>query len=247
MSSDLVLSLFPGIGLLDTAFEEHCFCIVRGPDAIWGGDVRRFHPPAGVFGGIIGGPPCQAFSEATGINKGRSVKPAVNLIPEFERCVSEAQPDWFVMENVRRAPLPVVAGYQVADYLLNARWFGSPQKRIRRFSFGSHDGRRLIIEPALIRPAFVARTVLCSDGRRNGAGGCRKDRKGKLERQRHTFEQACEYQGVPPSFLKTLGHTESFTKAGRWMLIGNGVPLPLGRAIAKAVRLLLTSPNPTGK
>lgn len=61
--SGLVLSLFPGIGLLDRAFEEEGFCVVRGPDLLWGGDVRRFHPPAGLFAGIIGGPPCQAFSQ----------------------------------------------------------------------------------------------------------------------------------------------------------------------------------------
>jgi len=30
--SGLVLSLFPGIGLLDRAFEEEGFTVVRGPD-----------------------------------------------------------------------------------------------------------------------------------------------------------------------------------------------------------------------
>jgi DNA (cytosine-5)-methyltransferase 1 len=58
----LVLSLFPGIGLLDRAFEEVGFCVVRGPDVLWGGDIHRFRPPAGRFDGVIGGPPCQAFS-----------------------------------------------------------------------------------------------------------------------------------------------------------------------------------------
>src|SRR6185436_8832391 len=53
--SGLVLSLFPGIGLLDMAFEEEGFCIVRGPDLLWGGDIRKFHPPAGRFDGVIGG------------------------------------------------------------------------------------------------------------------------------------------------------------------------------------------------
>lgn len=33
----LILSLFPGIGLLDRAFEECGFCVVRGPDILWGG------------------------------------------------------------------------------------------------------------------------------------------------------------------------------------------------------------------
>lgn len=46
--SSLVLSLFPGIGLLDKAFEETGYCVVRGPDVLWGGDIRNFHPPNGV-------------------------------------------------------------------------------------------------------------------------------------------------------------------------------------------------------
>ncbi len=53
----LVLSLFPGIGMFDHAFEREGFCVVRGPDPIWGGDVRTFSPPSGVFDGIIGGDP----------------------------------------------------------------------------------------------------------------------------------------------------------------------------------------------
>lgn len=40
--SELVLSLFPGIGLLDMAFEEEGFCVVRGPDLLWGGDIKNF-------------------------------------------------------------------------------------------------------------------------------------------------------------------------------------------------------------
>ena len=60
----LILSIFPGIDLLGRAFEEVWpeACIVRGPDLLWGGDIRTFHPPAGVFDGIIGGPPCQVHS-----------------------------------------------------------------------------------------------------------------------------------------------------------------------------------------
>ena len=52
--AELVLSVFPGIDLLGRAFEEMGFCVVRGPDVIWGGDIRTFHPPAGAFGGIPG-------------------------------------------------------------------------------------------------------------------------------------------------------------------------------------------------
>lgn len=66
---NLVLSLFPGIGLLDMAFEEAGFCVVRGPDVLWGGDVKRFHPPAGRFDGVVGGPPCPYWSRI-GVSSG---------------------------------------------------------------------------------------------------------------------------------------------------------------------------------
>ncbi len=56
-----VLSLFPGIGLLDRAFEEIGFAVVRGPDLLWGDDITDFHPQPSCYAGIIGGPPCQAF------------------------------------------------------------------------------------------------------------------------------------------------------------------------------------------
>jgi DNA (cytosine-5)-methyltransferase 1 len=71
----LVLSLFPGIGLLDMAFELEGFCVVRGPDVLWGGDIRRFHPPSGKFDGVIGGPPCQAFSKLANIVKAAGSRP----------------------------------------------------------------------------------------------------------------------------------------------------------------------------
>lgn len=50
--SGLVLSLFPGIGLLDMAFEAEGFCVVRGPDLLWGGDIRRFHQKKMIAQGV---------------------------------------------------------------------------------------------------------------------------------------------------------------------------------------------------
>lgn len=92
----LVLSLFPGIGLLDKAFELEGFCVVRGPDVLWGGDVREFHPIAGKFDGVIGGPPCQPHSN---LSEMQGTK-AVDLVPEFVRIVRESGAAWSVMENV---------------------------------------------------------------------------------------------------------------------------------------------------
>lgn len=62
--SQLVLSLFPGIDLLGKGFEAEGFCVIRGPDLLFGGDVREFHVPANRFDAIIGCPPCPDFSKA---------------------------------------------------------------------------------------------------------------------------------------------------------------------------------------
>jgi len=245
----LVLSLFPGIGLLDMAFEEEGFCVVRGPDLLWGGDVKRFHPPAGKFDGVIGGPPCQAFSKLAFLQKhaGRAPRHG-NLIPEFERCVREAAPAWFVMENVPDAPVPSVADYYVSSQLIDNRWveqadgIGGEQRRVRRFSFGRINGSsfamQLPIEYALLEAplqtfAVTARhsgrmswqvkapgTVTASDG---GAS---------VRMNRYKLPEACRLQGVAEDFLEHA----PFTAQGKLQAVANGVPLPMGRAIARAVR-----------
>lgn len=233
-----MLSLFPGIGLLDRAFEEEGFTVVRGPDVLWGGDVRRFHPPAGVFAGVIGGPPCQSFTPLAGINRALGREPKFgNLIPEFERVVAEAQPDWFVMENVERAPLPSIDGYEVAPLVLDNRWLGEEQARRRRFSFGTRDGRRLVVDGLVAldnivrEPAVVSTTgYLCSSG--NGyAKTAAAIERNKASRQR-SVGRIAELQGLPADFLKLA----PFTVAGKRKAIANGVPLPMGRAIARAVK-----------
>lgn len=76
-----LLSLCPGLGLLDQAFEEHGWCVVRGPDPLWGGDMRRFVPPAGVFGGIIGGPPCQFYSTLANLVRSKGLETRYNGVP----------------------------------------------------------------------------------------------------------------------------------------------------------------------
>jgi len=231
----LVLSIFPGIGLLDRAFEEEGFTVVRGPDLLWGGDVRTFTPPAGVFAGVIGGPPCQAFSALANIVRAKGWKTKPNMIPEYERIVKAAAPAWFVMENVPRAPLPSVEGYAVRSYTVDNRLFGGQQHRERKITFGSLEGIRF----PLLEEAFnckieaeVHRAVQAADGKRNGWGNRFRVKAGKFSTEQLTWEKACELQGVPPDFLKEA----PFTKEGRWRCLGNGVPLHTGRAIARAVK-----------
>lgn len=256
--NQLVLSLFPGIGLLDMAFEEEGFTVVRGPDLLWGGDVRRFHPPAGRFDGVIGGPPCQAFSSLAALVRHNGHEPTFgNLIPEYERVVSEAQPRWFVMENVRGAPLPDVAGYERWSILLTDSDVGGVQPRERRISLGMREGEWTgglrsplsYIEYADTVPTAApvtgrhegrlpwrSKRSVTGDARQQSVGArVRKDGGGgELPHMGATLavEDMLEAQGLPRDYLDHA----PFTVQGKRKAIGNGVPLPMGRAIARAVR-----------
>lgn len=179
MTQQLVLSLFPGADLLGMAFEAEGFCVVQGPDVIFGRTVKGWHAPAGRFDGVIGGPPCKRFSQCNQAARLGLQPLAENLIPEFERVVSEAQPTWFVMENVIQAPLPVVPGYAVHDVVLNNRHvpdqggIGGVQNRVRRFSFGTRDGRRLFVRLAALESADYSGCFTANGTqweRTNGAG-----------------------------------------------------------------------------
>ena len=96
---------------------------------------------------LIGGPPCQPFSVA---GKGLGEADVRDCVPEFVRCLSEARPAWFVMENVsgleNKTNWPYLRdvlmrmrglGYVVEYRILNAADFGVPQIRRRLFVVGT--------------------------------------------------------------------------------------------------------------
>jgi DNA (cytosine-5)-methyltransferase 1 len=226
----LVLSLFPGIGLLDMAFEEEGFCVVRGPDLLWGGDIRRFHPPAGKFDGVIGGPPCQLFGGLANFSHRWVVKPE-NLIPEYERVVREADPDWFLMENVPRAPIPEIPGFYHANRVLNTRWIGEEQDRVRRFTLGARRnffGEFHFDGQVALESVEYERTLTSAH-----AGG-RQRMRGTMKH--YSVARALELQGLPPDFF---GHNNPLSEQGKKKVLAQGVPLPMGRAVAKAVKRAL--------
>lgn len=271
--NNLVLSIFPGIDLLGKAFEEEGYCVVRGPDILWGGAIREFHPPAGVFDGVIGGPPCQAFSKMRHLVKHQGYEMRYgNLIPEFERVVGEASPSWFIMENVPDAPIPQVEGYVTRAMIIRDKWVDGLQPRPRRISFGTNTGENLDIEWSLLmRPEAecgftitaghsltpAARQSTLCDGRKvpvkllgggtpkrsvlssgigvHGGGRAEGFPGGHLPgAQTQSIEEACVAMGLPPDFTNEM----PFTIHGKRQVIGNAVPMPMGRAIARAVRTL---------
>lgn len=210
-SGKLILSLFPGIGLFDRGFEAVGFCVVRGPDTLWGGDIRRFHAPAGHFTGIIGGPPCQNFST---VNRRRDTAAGLLLVNEYLRVVMEAHPEWWLMENVAGSPNVTVSGFVTQRFTLNASHVGSAQHRLRKFHFGFRVGRELVIgRDTTIEPSH--RTCLASEGKRSG------------KRDWKTF---CALQGLPDDF-----DLPGFTVAAKYQAVGNGVNSLVSHALAQAI------------
>jgi len=107
---------------------------------------------------LIGGPPCQGFSNANR-NSWSSSNPHNELISVFMKYVERLRPSIFLMENVQgitwtarhgKSPeQPSVAdhilkrmkaaGYMVFPKLLDAVWYGVPQYRTRFFVIGIHE------------------------------------------------------------------------------------------------------------
>lgn len=211
MNDRLLLSVFPGIDLLGRAFEEFGFCVVRGPDLIFGGDIRRFTPPPDVFGGVIGGSPCQDFSTA---RRSPPTGYGLEMIEEFKRVIVQASPSWWLLENVRTVPDVKIDGYSWQRVDLRASECGASHQRLRHFQFGSRD--RALINPARSFTAGVMdSTPLATEGSRT---------------HRRSWSDFVRLQGLPSTF-----DLPDFHRRGKYKAVGNGVPLQMGRVIARAV------------
>ena len=171
MTNDLakptIISLFAGAGGMDLGFRQAGFEVVMANEYdknIWAtyeknhenpllkGDIRQFS--ADDFpdcDGIIGGPPCQSWSEAgalRGIEDERG-----QLFFDYIRILTAKQPKFFVAENVsgmlakrhNTAVQNIIklfeqAGYHVFIALLDAYDYGVAQNRKRVFYVGfRHD------------------------------------------------------------------------------------------------------------
>ena len=164
-----VLSLFSGCGGLDLGFERAGFNIpvanefdpaiyetfkVNHPKThLVEGDVRQITKENilpfvnGEIDGIIGGPPCQSWSEAgslKGIEDARG-----QLFFDYIRLLQELRPKFFLAENVSgmladRHSVAVQnilnmfeqSGYDVSLTLVNAKDYGVAEERKRVFYIG---------------------------------------------------------------------------------------------------------------
>lgn len=111
------------------------------------GRVIREHVGSRVTG-VFGGPPCQGFSS---IGRRDPDDPRRKLLAHFFRLVSELEPDFFIMENVKGLAfegarreldeaLELLGGsYNVlGPVLLDAADFGAATRRERLFVIGTH-------------------------------------------------------------------------------------------------------------
>jgi len=221
--------------MLDRAFEDEGFCVVRGPDLLWGGDVKKFSPPREVFDGVIGGPPCQAHVQYAKLNRSIGNKVSACLMSEFARIVDLCRPTWFLMENSSKAPDLLMPGYSVQKIILNAVLFGLEQNRARKFQFGSIHGQKISVEvEPLSVPMKIEKACLASEGRSGSIYNRRINGKQKsFYSPRRTWARFCELQGLPGDYLSN----SPFNQKGAYRVVGNGVPIPMGRAVAKAVRM----------
>lgn len=251
---DLVLSIFPGGGLLDYAFEAEGYTVVRGPDVIWGGDIDRFHPPQGRFDGVIGGDPCQSHSTLKNIVMAKGLKPSFpDMTKDFERIINQAQPEWFLRENIYMAPDVQPDGYDVRSFILDNSMLdsgdgrGHRQIRKRKFWFGVRDGEcpelRANIDFALV---VLPQRYHAVDGGHDHIDGLGSRlppvtgrnigdiaTKGGDKLPRYTIKEMIELQGLPANWLDH----QPWTVRAKRKMVGNGVAVPTGRALAKAIRI----------
>ncbi len=173
MNRDIV-SLFSGAGGLDKGFEMAGFNIIWANEydsSIW--ETFEYNFPNTVLDkrsirnvpsidipeciGIIGGPPCQSWSEAgslRGINDSRG-----QLFYEFIRILRDKKPLFFLAENVegmlaqRHAEaltnikkLFKESGYNLSFQLINANNYNVPQDRKRVIFIGYRNDLNLTFE-----------------------------------------------------------------------------------------------------
>lgn len=160
-----IISLFSGCGGLDLGFERAGFNIIVANEydktiyetfkvnhpktKLLEGDIRNINEEdfPDEIDGIIGGPPCQSWSEAgalKGMSDGRG-----QLFYEYIRILEAKKPKFFLAENVSgmlaNRHSKVVeniikvfdeTGYDVTVKLVNAKDYGVAQERKRVFYIG---------------------------------------------------------------------------------------------------------------
>jgi DNA (cytosine-5)-methyltransferase 1 len=133
------------------------------------------------------------------------------MLDQFGRVVTEAAPDWFLCENVPGVPSLEIHGYTLQRFNLFGHECGVPQSRNRAFQFGSRDGMKIVLRRTVSQLA-LAPCVMATDGRT-------------------CFADLCALQGLPRGF-----DLPGLSRTAKIRAVGNGVPVPMARCVAEAIR-----------
>lgn len=162
-----VVDLFSGCGGLSLGFEEAGFTVLAAFDKwkpaidvyknnfqhpIFECDlsndkvvkqIKELNPEI-----IIGGPPCQDFSSA---GKRDETLGRADLTVSYAQIIAAIKPKWFLMENVARIEKSSILkeaidifknnNYGITKQVLNASFYGVPQRRKRFFMIGRLGGQ----------------------------------------------------------------------------------------------------------
>ena len=180
-----IIDLFCGIGGLSLGFEQAGFEVVSAID-MWDDAIKTYNHNRenkvgkvisvedfndtilneiltnNTISGVIGGPPCQGFST---VGQRNVDDPRNKLYIEFYKTVKKANPDFFLIENVKglltlnkgafvKDILDKFGhgglGYNITYKLINAADFGVPQNRLRVFFIGIKN-KNFIFHSQLMR------------------------------------------------------------------------------------------------
>ncbi len=130
------------------------------------------------------------------------------MIKEYVRIVKETSPDWWLLENVAGVPDVTIDGYKRQRIDINQGWY-SDVSRLRHIQFGRKAGNMLDIPRGKMNEINYS-CALASDDR--------------------PFAELLHLQGLPPDY-----DLPDFTVSGKKKMIGNGVPLVIGRVLAQEV------------
>jgi len=133
---------------------------------------------------------------------------SMKMVNEFIRVVNETQPRWWLLENVVGVPDVQIDGYNWQRLDINQGWYDNTS-RLRNIQFGSKEGLHLDIPRGEMKEIY-SKCALASDDR--------------------SFKELCTIQGLDEDF-----NLPDFTVAGKKKMVGNGVPLSIGRVLAKEV------------
>lgn len=212
---------------------------------------------------IVGGTPCQAFS-ITGLRQGLA-DPRGNLTLTFLSIVAQYRPTWVVWENVtgilsdRTGAFGSLLGglgelgYGFAYRVLDASYFGVPQRRRRVFVVGHvGDWRRaaaVLFEPESMqgnscqieeKESRSSRLFPCLT--RRGAGSLREEEGYVVEpcgRIRHATPAECErLQGFPTNHTAIDFGGKPAADGHRYKAVGNSMAVPVMRWLGNRIQLI---------